>query len=98
MRYDIDGALQQIEQRSDTIKKKKKAQAVAVLSAVSTAMCVMLTIAITMFAGAAPSGMVSPQYGSLMLNEAAGGYVLTAVISFVSSSVITCAAVMRRRK
>ena len=98
MRYDTDSALQQIEQRSNIIKKKKRAQAVAVLSAVSTAMCVMLTIAITMFAGAAPSGMVSPQYGSLMLNEAAGGYVLTSVISFVSASVITRAAARRRRK
>ena len=98
MKYDIENSMREIEKRSVGIRKKRRAAVISGLSAASASLCIMLCAAITFFAGSASAGMVSIQYGAMMLNETAGGYVVTSVIAFASSCALTLAAAYKRRK
>ena len=96
MRYDTDAALKEILRRSETIRERKSAGTSVLLTAVSGALTLALCFVFTAFVRVSSAGIVFPQYGALMMDELAGGYVLTALAGFSLASGLT-AAVCRHR-
>ena len=82
MKYDTDAALAEITRRSEIIKRKRSAGTAGLLTAVSGALALALCFVFTRFVHASSAGIVFAQYGALMLDELAGGYVLSAVAGF----------------
>ena len=98
MRYTTDTALKEIISRSEDIRRKKSAGTTALLTTVSGALLLALFAVFSAFVDRSSAGIVFAQYGALMMDEAAGGYVLTAVISFTAGTGITAAVSRLRRR
>ena len=98
MRYNTDTALKEIISRSEEIRRKKSAGTSALLTAVSGVLALALFVVFSVFVHRSSEGIVFAQYGALMMDEVAGGYVLTAVLSFSAASGLTAAVSRLRRR
>jgi hypothetical protein len=87
--YDTNTALIEITRRSEEIKRKKSAGMTVLLTSVSGALALALCLILSVFVNTASVSTIFAQYGALMLDELAGGYVLSAVAGFSIASGIT---------
>ena len=98
MRYDTDTALREILSRSEDIRRKKSAGTTALLTSVSGALILALFAVFSALVQRSSAGIVFAQYGALMMDEVAGGYVLTAVACFSAASGLAAAISRLRHK
>ena len=87
-----------VRARMDALRRARERRKTGILGMGSAqlALCLLLVIGA---AGAVPPGGTAGLYsGAIMLFENAGGYVLVAVLAFMSGVVITAALLRRRFK
>lgn len=97
MKYTQQEQMEKIMARGAELRKKKENRVTGILAASATALTVLLVICI---GAVGKMGSASPgaAYGSFLLNEKAGGYVLVAVIAFVLGAILTGLILLRRRR
>ena len=89
MKYDTDRALNEISRRKDVIIHEHKRRNVTEL-AVATAVCaVMLVLSFLNMNGIVGIDDIHSVYGSFLLSDSVGGYVLVGVLCFAAAVVIT---------
>lgn len=91
MKYTTEKALQEIKRRAKKIRQKRERKIVGILSACASVSFIALLVVISYFSGIQVSG-IQTEYGSFILSAETGGYVLTAVLSFVLGVSITIVA------
>lgn len=95
--YGTEMRKEMVERRLATLRRKREKQLVFMLSSV----CLATTAGLVLTAGALVSGRqasVPGLYGSTLLSEEAGGYVLTALVSFMAAVVITALCIRYRNR
>ena len=98
MKYTTQEAMQEIMRRSEAVSMKRYRRACQRLSAAAGTLLAALVLVIALLPGKAGSNSAGSVYGSFLLSEAAGGYVLAAVIAFVLGVVVTLYCFSRRNK
>ena len=89
MKYSIEESLRQIETRSRKIRYRKQRRNVGLL-ATMTALVLMVSIAVGYsLVGMKEPGSLESVYGSFILSEEAGGYVIVGVLCFVAAVILT---------
>ncbi len=91
MKYTTETALEEIIRRSESIKERKSAGLSVLLTTVSGALAFALCFVCSLFVRTSSSGIVFPQYGALMMDELAGGYVLCTLVSLSIACAVTVA-------
>ena len=86
MKYSIDEAMREIAERKNTLIKNKIKRTVGAYLTMAVLISAGLVAAIYGFGEIDGTYSV---YGSFMLPDEAGGYILVAVLSFVAAVVIT---------
>ena len=95
MKYSVDEQIKIILGRGDLLKRKKERRITNALGSAASVIAIMLMLSIGHYAGG--SGMtVSRNYGSFLVGEEAGGYVLVGLLAFLFGVVLT-AFIYRRR-
>ena len=98
MKYDIESSLREITGRGRRMRQKKKARTQALLSAAAVFTALLLGGAVYLFGRLVPVSADTSVYGSFLLKQEAGGYVLVGVICFAASSLLTYLALRRRNR
>lgn len=92
MKYDRAETLREVLRRRDILLKKRRRRAIQSLSCLSLALTAMLLTTIRQLAdpgAAGVDGSAASVYGSFLLSDEAGGYVLVGVAAFVLGIVFT---------
>ena len=97
MKYTTEEALAVIMQRRDQIIIRRDRRACRMLSGAAGALFAVLVLVIALLPGKATVTSSGSVYGSFLLSQEAGGYVLAAVIAFALGVVITLLCLRRRR-
>ena len=99
LRYSLEESLNQVRSRSDDIVRRRKNRKTVLLTASAAVLSVLLFAALGYISGRTKPMIGESAYGSYMLSDSAGGYVLVAVIAF-SLGVLLAVAVrnLRNRK
>lgn len=95
--YSTETRIAMVEQRANLIRRKSEKKLTAMLCVI----CLIITVSIAEVVGASgrgAHGYVPGLYGSTLLSEDAGGYVLTGVLSFIVAVVITVLSIRHREK
>lgn len=87
-----------ISEKVSFIKKRRASRKILFLKASSTVSAVLLIVCIGLCSNAYTSGTVPGSYGSILLVDGAGGYVLTAVSAFAFAAIFTAACINKREK
>ena len=88
MKYTKDEALEEILKRGRKIREKRNKQITGVLSTTTVVLTFILFVSISIFTGNVVTGTHSV-YGSFLLPTEVLGYVIVAVIAFVTGVIIT---------
>ena len=88
MKYTKDEALEEILKRGRKIREKRNKQITGVLSTTTVILTFILFLSISIFTGNVVTGTHSA-YGSFLLPTEVLGYVIVAVIAFVTGVIIT---------
>lgn len=89
MKYSIDEAMREIAERKNTLIKNKIKRTIGAYLTMAVLISAGLIAAIYGYAGFGEIDGTYSVYGSFMLTDEAGGYILVAVLSFVAAVVIT---------
>ena len=89
MKYSIDEAMREIDERKDVLIKNKIKRSINAYLAMAVLVSAGLLAAIYGYAGFGEIDGTYSVYGSFMLPDEAGGYIVVAVLSFVAAVVIT---------
>lgn len=96
--YDTEKRVELVKKRVHEKYRRKKRRGICRLSALCTALSAFLVGTVHTAAGqtqiTAPGGM----YGSILMHEDAGGYVLVGVISFATAVMITVLCIRLRER
>lgn len=86
-------------QRAKKFKEKREQKKITVLKFTSAALTALTIFSISIFSDRYQSGTVTDHYGTILLADGMGGYVLTAVVTFIAATVITvlCIKIKNRR-
>lgn len=95
MKYTKDEALEEILKRGRKIREKRNKQITGVLSTTTVVLTFILFVSISIFTGNVVTGTHSA-YGSFLLPTEVLGYVIVAVIAFVTGVIITV--IVRKNK
>lgn len=95
MKYSTNEQVRVIMDRGELLRKRKERRITGALGSAASVLAVMLVLSIGKFAGAG-SMKGSYNYGSFLLAEETGGYVLVGLIAFLLGVVLT-AIIYRRR-
>ena len=98
MKYPMDEALAEILRRGASIADRRNRMACRALTGAAGALLAALILAITFAPGGVPANRTRSVYGSFLLSQEAGGYVLAAVIAFVLGIAMTLCIVNRRNR
>ena len=98
--YDTNERVAQVKERATRIRQKKEKRAIRGLSTLSLALCCCLVGVLGEVSGRFSSAAeVQGMTGATLLSERTGGYVLVAIVSFVTAAVFTLLCVkLRERK
>ncbi len=88
MKYTSDQAVSEIMKRSKRIRQKRHQSMQAALFGASMVLFALLVTTIAGFSGYSSTGATESVYGSLMLPQQAGGYVLVAVLAFACGMIL----------
>ena len=97
LRYSLEESLNQVRSRSDDIVRRREKGKAVLLTASAAVLSVLLFAALGYISGRTKPMIGESVYGSYMLSDSAGGYVLVAVIAF-SLGVLLAVAVRNYRK
>ncbi len=89
MKYTLDESMQEFENRLNILQKKRRQHISRALSAGVGVLSVMLVIALFAVTGPTVPGQGESFYGSFLLSQDAGGYVIVAAIAFVLGILLT---------
>lgn len=89
MKYSLDAAAAEIDRRRRKMIYRKKRRNVAGLTAVTVLTALLFVIALYRQIGFTLIDSEASVYGSFMLPDEAGGYILVGVVCFVAAVVIT---------
>lgn len=102
-----DGGKESIMQNTDRMKRVLKRAAelsrqrenrkIAAFTVATTIFSVLLIYCITAFPEQYQSGTVTESYGSILLIDGVGGYVLTAVVTFIAATIITVICIKKQK-
>ena len=86
-------------QRAKKFKEKREQKKITVLKFTSAALTALTIFSISIFSDRYHSVTVTDLYGTILLADGMGGYVLTAVAAFAAATVITviCTKIKNRR-
>ena len=97
--YDTNERVAQVKERAMRIRRKKGKRAIRGLSTLCLALCCCLVgILGEVSGGFGSAAAVQGLNGATLLSERAGGYVLVAVVSFVTAVVFTLLCVKLRER
>ena len=95
MKYSTSEQVRIILERGELQRKRKERRITQALGSVASVLAIVMMLSIGRFAGA--SRMTgSYNYGSFLISEEAGGYVLVGLVAFLLGIIIT-AIIYRRR-
>ena len=89
LKYTTEEALSEIMRRSEQIIIRRNRLACRALSGAAGALLAGLVLVIVLLPGETAVSYNGSVYGSFLLSQEAGGYVLAAVIAFVMGVIIT---------
>lgn len=95
--YDTATRVGLVKSRIRQKQRSREKSIIRRLSVLCLFLCVSLTGAVGAFAGFGHNAAVS-MYGSILLREDAGGYVLVGVVSFTAAVVITVLCIRYRER
>ena len=98
MKYTTEEALAEIMQRRDQIILRRDRRACRMLSGTAGALFAVLVLVIALLPGKATVSSSGSVYGSFLLSQEAGGYVLAAVIAFALGVCVTLLCLRYRRR
>ena len=84
-----DEMLQEVRQRTEKIKNKRRHQQISMLSGVLTVLVVGLIGVIASFSRVGAAGQTSSVYGAFLISTSTGGYILVAILAFAAGIIIT---------
>ena len=89
MKYSNEEAVSEIMKRSRKLIRQRQRR---IQNALAGSFLILLTVLVTSIAGvssASVSGTQETVYGSFLLSQQAGGYVLVAILAFIGGMVLT---------
>ena len=89
LKYTTDEALAEIMRRSERVSIRRDRRTCRMLSGAAGSLLVLLVLAVAVLPGGAAAVYSGSVYGSFLLSQEAGGYVLAAVIAFALGVVVT---------
>ena len=89
MRHNIDEMLHEVTTRSEELRDKHDRNVMRALSGLSLAMVMTLVSVVSVLSENVGTNSIHSVYGSFLIAEAAGGYVIVALIAFISGVLIT---------
>ena len=95
MKYDNDSALNEITRRKDVLIRDHKRKKLAELAAATAVVGLMLVLSFMNMNRIAGVGEMYSVYGSFLLSDSVGGYVLVGVLCFAAAVIITLLCVRR---
>ncbi len=95
--YDTAERVRRVKLRAKRLRRERENLLIGVLSAASAVLIFLMGAAYTM-AGLGHGGTVTGFYGTMLLREGAGGYVLAGVLSFVAGVAVTMLCIRCRKK
>lgn len=98
MRGDIDEMLHEVTSRSEKIRKKTEQKIIRIMSFTSCVLGLSLVCVISVLSQYGGAEGTPSVYGSTLIAETAGGYVIVAVISFLLGVLVTYITQRYRRK
>lgn len=100
MKYTTEEALVEIMKRRDQIIIRRDRRACRMLSGTAGALVAVLVLVIALLPGKVTVASSGSVYGSFLLSQEAGGYVLASVVAFALGVAVTllCLKIRERRK
>ncbi|MCR4625430.1 MAG: hypothetical protein K5795_05625 [Lachnospiraceae bacterium] len=98
MKYGIDESMRMITERKDKLICQNIRKKISVCLAGSIVISVLLLAVIFDYSGFEKLAAEQSVYGSLMLSEKAGGYIIVGIASFVVAVVITLFCIKLKEK
>ena len=99
MKYDLDESVTIVENRIQRRKIRKLRRSIASLSALCAALLGLAVFSLYSFISFGEVGNYHSVYGTLMISDEAGGYVLVGVLSFFVAVAVTLLCIyLKRRK
>ena len=89
MKYSTDEAMAEIMRRKISILDRKRKNMNMALSAAAIVLFAMLISTIALIKGSSAESADVSVYGSFILGEEAGGYILVALLAFILGVVVT---------
>ena len=91
LKYSLEESLHEIGARSRDLKRRKYRRMTCFLTSAAAVLTVMLVASIYMLAGVGDPVVSESVYGSYLISQSAGGYVLVAVIAFAIGIILAVA-------
>lgn len=91
MKYTLDESMQEFEKRLELQQKKKRKRTSTALFSGVGALSVMLVVALSAVIDPTVPDQGESSYGSFLLSQEAGGYLIVALIGFVLGILLTVA-------
>ena len=88
----------QLHERAKQLEQHRARSALVGYASAAVCLLISLVTAVGYYSGFNRALSIDGFYGSSLLDESAGGYVLTAVISFVAAVIITVILIRRKDK
>ncbi|MCR5332242.1 MAG: hypothetical protein K6E62_13820 [Lachnospiraceae bacterium] len=89
MKYSLDEAVAKIGERKKELIRRKNRRDIGILSSLTVLTVFALAIVMYRYIGFTAIDAGSSAYGSFMLPDEAGGYILVGVLCFVAAVIIT---------
>ena len=98
MKYDLDESVMIVENRIQSRKIRKLRRSIVSLSALCAALIGLAVFSLSSFISFSEVGSSHSVYGTLMISNEAGGYVLVGVVSFFVAVAVTLLCIYIKRK
>jgi len=98
VKYTSDEALKEIMLRSERISRRKDQRTCRVLSAAAAGLFALLIFMIAILPGRGASSSFGSVYGSFLLRQESGGYILVAVIAFLVGAAVALLCLRRKKQ
>ena len=98
MKYTLDAALRELTVRSRRLRRKRERRTVITLSAATAVLSAGVLSMMVSVAGQLGQGEETTVFGSFVLPNTAGGYVLAGVIAFALGAVFTMLCVRQQKR
>lgn len=98
MKYTTDEALSEVMKRSKRVEIKRKRQISQIQSSAAVVLSLILLLVIAVLPSKSAVTVPGSVYGSFLLSQEAGGYVLVALIAFVIGILVTLICIRKNRE